>query len=46
MFYGIVIYLFFFDNREHNKPHIHAEFQNLKQFFSIDELGLFYLGPN
>jgi hypothetical protein len=27
MFYGIVIYMYFKDNRQHNKPHIHARYQ-------------------
>lgn len=28
MFYGIVIYLYYFDNEKHNLPHIHAKFQD------------------
>ena len=27
MFYGIIIYLYFKDNRQHKKPHIHAKYQ-------------------
>jgi len=27
MFYGIVIYMYFKNNRQHNKPHIHARYQ-------------------
>jgi hypothetical protein len=26
LFYGIVIYMYAFDNRKHHKPHIHAEY--------------------
>ena len=26
MFYGIVIRMYFFDNRQHHMPHIHAEY--------------------
>lgn len=27
MFYGIVIYLYFFDDERHKLPHIHAKYQ-------------------
>ncbi|MBN1576482.1 MAG: DUF4160 domain-containing protein [Chitinispirillaceae bacterium] len=26
MFYGIIIFLYFFDNQKHHLPHIHAEY--------------------
>jgi Domain of unknown function (DUF4160) len=35
MFYGIVIYLYFFDDERHKLPHIHARFQGLDASFSI-----------
>jgi len=35
-FYGIVIRMYFFDNRQHKLPHIHAEFQGYRAVFSID----------
>jgi len=35
MFYGIVIYLYYFDNERHNLPHIHAKFQDYDASFSI-----------
>ncbi len=35
MFYGIVIYLYFYDNERHNTPHIHAKYQGLDASFSI-----------
>jgi hypothetical protein len=35
MFYGIVIYLYFFDNEKHNLPHIHARYQGQTASFSI-----------
>ena len=35
MFYGIVIYLYFFDNERHKSPHIHARFQGMEASFSI-----------
>lgn len=28
MFYGIIIYMYFMDNRQHKKPHIHAKYQD------------------
>jgi len=38
MFYGIIVYLYFFDNKQHNTPHIHAEFQDEKVVVSINDL--------
>ena len=35
MFYGIVIYLYFFDDERHRLPHIHARFQEREASFSI-----------
>lgn len=35
MFYGIVIYLYFFDNERHKLPHIHARYQGQEASFSI-----------
>ncbi len=37
MFYGIVIYMYFFDNKKHKKPHIHAQFQGEEVIFSIPD---------
>ena len=28
MFYGIIIRMYFFDNAQHNMPHIHAHYQD------------------
>ena len=42
MFYGIVIYLYYFDNEQHHTPHIHAKYQGHDAVFSIldgDQLG-------
>lgn len=36
MFYGIVIYLYFFDNEKHHIPHIHAKYQSDEAVFSIE----------
>ncbi|MBI4938576.1 MAG: DUF4160 domain-containing protein [Nitrosomonadales bacterium] len=35
MFYGIVIYLYFFDDERHKLPHIHARYQGQEALFSI-----------
>ena len=35
MFYGIVIYLYFFDDERHKTPHIHAKYQGEDASFSI-----------
>jgi len=28
MFYGIIIRLYYFDNQQHNMPHIHVHYQD------------------
>lgn len=35
MFYGIIIYLYFFDDERHKLPHIHARYQDQNASFSI-----------
>jgi len=35
MFYGIVIYLYFYDDERHKLPHIHAKYQGQEASFSI-----------
>ena len=37
MFYGIVIRLFYRDDRQHHRPHIHAEFQDQVAVYAIDD---------
>jgi len=37
MFFGIVIYLYFFDNEKHKLPHIHARYQGSEAVFSIED---------
>lgn len=37
MFYGIIIYMYFFDNKRHNKPHIHAEYGEHAVVLSIED---------
>ena len=36
MFYGIVISLYFYDNKQHNLPHIHVRYQDTKAIFNIE----------
>jgi hypothetical protein len=35
MFYGIIVSLYYFDNKQHKLPHIHAKFGDLESVFSI-----------
>jgi len=35
MFYGIIIYMYYFDDRKHKQPHIHAQYGNFAAALSI-----------
>lgn len=35
MFYGIIIRMYYADNKQHHVPHIHAEYGDDKAVFSI-----------
>ena len=37
MFYGIVIRMYFFDDRQHHVAHMHAEYAGQKAIFSISD---------
>ena len=37
MFYGIIVSLYFQDNRRHNRPHIHVKYQNDEAVLAIPE---------
>lgn len=37
MFYGIIIYLYFKDNKQHKKPHIHAKYQENEVIIAIPD---------
>ncbi len=37
MFYGLVISMFYGDNKRHNLPHIHVKYQDMKAVFSIPD---------
>ncbi|WP_069471879.1 type II toxin-antitoxin system toxin DhiT [Candidatus Marithrix sp. Canyon 246] len=36
-FYGIIIYMYFMDNKQHNLPHIHVKYQEYEVVVSIPE---------
>ncbi|MCX6153228.1 MAG: DUF4160 domain-containing protein [Candidatus Kapabacteria bacterium] len=40
MFYGLVIYLYSFDNLEHHKPHLHIKYQGEYSVISIPDCEL------
>ena len=35
MFYGIVVYMYFYDTHKHNTPHFHVEYAEHSAVFSI-----------
>ena len=37
MFYGIIVTMFYVDNKQHNKPHIHVHYQEHEAVFDIYE---------
>ncbi|MFH1289058.1 MAG: DUF4160 domain-containing protein [bacterium] len=37
MFYGIIISMFYIDNRRHKKPHIHVQYQGEEAVISIPD---------
>jgi hypothetical protein len=37
MFYGIIVRMFFLDNKRHKKPHIHASFQEHEIVLSLPD---------
>ena len=37
MFYGIIVYLYFKDNKQHRVPHIHAKYQGQEVVIAIPE---------
>ena len=36
-FYGIIIYMYFMDNKQHNTPHIHVKYQEHEVIVSIPD---------
>ena len=37
MFYGIIVYIYFMDNKQHQLPHLHAKFQDDEVIVSIPD---------
>ncbi len=37
MFYGILILMYFYDNKKHNCPHIHAEYAEYEASIAIED---------
>ena len=37
MFYGVIIYLYFKDNKKHKLPHIHVKYQEFEVIVSIPD---------
>lgn len=37
MFYGIIVYMYAFDNKQHHRPHFHAEYAEFKTAIAIDD---------
>ena len=37
MFYGIIIRMFYYDNKQHSLPHIHIEYGEYKAVLSIND---------
>jgi len=35
MFYGVIILLYYFDNRKHHQPHIHVQYSDEEAVISI-----------
>jgi hypothetical protein len=37
MFYGIIVSIYYLDNKQHNLPHIHVRYQEFEAVISIPE---------
>ena len=37
MFYGLIISMYYGDNKQHKLPHIHAQYQDYEAMFSIPD---------
>ena len=37
MFYGLIVYMYFMDNRQHKLPHIHVKYQEQEVIVSIPD---------
>lgn len=37
MFYGVIVYMYFMDNKQHHRPHIHVKYQEDEVIVSIPD---------
>jgi hypothetical protein len=37
MFYGVLVYMYAYDNRKHHRPHVHVEFAEYAAVLAIDD---------
>jgi hypothetical protein len=37
MFYGVIIYMYFYDNTQHKEPHIHVKYQEKEAVIRIPD---------
>jgi hypothetical protein len=37
MFYGLIISMYYLDNKQHNLPHIHVKYNEFEAVFSIPD---------
>jgi len=37
MFYGLIVCMYYLDNRQHHSPHIHVKYQNEEAVFRIPD---------
>ena len=40
MFYGLIVSMYYLDNKQHNFPHIHVKYQDEEGVFRIPDGGL------
>src|SRR5438132_1222681 len=36
MFYGIIVYMYYLDNRQHHVPHVHAQYQGEEAVLELE----------
>ena len=39
-FYGILIFMYFVDNKQHKLPHVHVEYSGKESIFNINDASL------
>lgn len=40
MFYGVIVLMYYFDNKKHHRPHIHVEYSDDEAVVSIPDGGV------